>query len=147
MKLRPRDVVSHQGRDFVVEGVLTYKFPGRTLSLARAVDGGVVRWIEPLVDVLDDRLLFFEDVTDVSLLTPPPAAVTYRGASYVPRFSGSVLVEAEGDTGDRTSGPCEVWRYRAAGDVFLQIEKWPSSTKVLVGQSAHKDMVSILPAS
>ena len=30
MKLRPRDVISYQGQDFVVEGVLSYKLGARS---------------------------------------------------------------------------------------------------------------------
>ena len=39
MALKPRDVVSYLGRDYVVEGVVTYKVAGKSHPLARAVDG------------------------------------------------------------------------------------------------------------
>ena len=48
---------------------------------------------------------------------------------------------------DQTAGPREVWRYRAAGDLFLQIEARPSGTVTLYGESVHKGMIDVLPGS
>jgi hypothetical protein len=146
MKLRLRDVISHQGRDFVVEAILTYRLGAKSYPLARAVDGDDVRWVEPLLDDSDDRYLFFKEVRNLPLSLPPPATISYGGASYVPRMSGTATVEIEGTAPGRAAGPVEFWRYRAAGDVFLQIEKWPSLTVALAGESVHKDMVEIFPA-
>jgi hypothetical protein len=146
MKLRPKDVISHQGKDFVVEGILTYKLGGKSYRLARAVDGDEVWWIEPLMGDLDDRVLIFKEVKDLPVGTPPPATISYKGKSYVPRLSGNAVVDIEGTVSDRAAGACELWRYRAAGDVYLQIEKWPSKIVALAGESVHKDMVEIFPA-
>jgi hypothetical protein len=146
MKLRPRDVISYQGQDFLVEGVLNYKLAGKTYPLGRAVDGDEVRFIEPLMDDLDDRLLFFREVTDLRVGTPPAATLSYKGGSYVPRLSGVATVTIDGEVPDRSAGSCEIWRYRAGGDVYLQIEKWPTRTVTLHCESVHKDMVTIFPA-
>jgi hypothetical protein len=146
MKLRPRDVISYEGRDYVVEGVLTYQLGAKAYPLARAVDGADVIWVEPLMGDLDDRLIIFREVRDLTLGTPPPATIAHKGASYVPRFSGAAAVAVEGVVPDRPAGNCDVWRYRAAGDVFLQVEKWSHKTLFLAGESVHKDMVEVLPA-
>jgi hypothetical protein len=146
MKLRPKDVISYQGQDFVVEGILGYKLSGKTYPLARAVDGDEVRWIEPLMDDLDDRVLLFLEVKDLRVATPPPPTIAYKGGSYVPRLSGTATVDVDGSVPDRAAGSCDVWRYRAAGDLFLQIEKWSGKTVTLAGESIHKDMVQVFPA-
>ena len=147
MKLRLRDVISYQGRDFVVEAILTYRLAGKTYKLVRAVDADDAFWVEPLMNDADDRMLFLKEVRDLSLGTPPPSTISYKAGSYVPRLSGNATVEIEGNAPGRTAGPCEMWRYRAAGDVFLQIEKWPSNlTVALAGESVHKDMVEIYPS-
>jgi hypothetical protein len=146
MKLRPRDVIGYQGQDFLVEGVLNYKLAGKNYPLARAVDGDEVRFIEPLMDDLDDRFLFFREVSDLRVGTPPAPTISYKGGSYVPRLSGTATVTVDGEVPERNPGSCEIWRYRAGGDVFLQIEKWPDRTVTLHGESVHKDMVTIFPA-
>ncbi len=150
MKLRPRDVISYEGRDYIVAGVLVYQLGIQNLPLGRAVDdsagGNDVLWIEPLLDDADDRLLVFREVRDLVVGTPPPPTIAYRGNSYVPRLSGTANVTVDGAVSDRPSGPCEVWRYRAAGDVFLQIERWPHKVVTLAGESVHQDMIDVLPA-
>lgn len=147
MKLRLQDIVSHQGRDFVVEGILTYRLGGKVYRLARLVDGDTVRWMEPLMDDLDDRVLFFDEVKDLDITTPPPSTISYRGKSYVPRLEGKATVEVAGKVPDRFAGTCELWRYRAAGDLFVQIERWPDRAVALAGESVHKQMVDVLPGS
>ena len=147
MKLQIRDIISHQGRDWTVEGILTYKLGDKTLPLARVVDGADVRWVEPLLDVMDDRVLMLEEVQNFDTTTPPPATIAYNGKSFVPRFSGVATVAIEGRVPGRSTGTCEVWRYRAAGDEFLQFERWPDQTLVLAGESVHKGMLDVLPGS
>jgi hypothetical protein len=146
MKLRLRDIVSYQGKDYVVEGLLTYRLGGKVLRLARVVDGATVRWVEPLVDDSDDRLLILDEVTGLDISTPPPSTISYQGKSYLPKLTGQATVEIGGKVPDRLAGACEVWRYRAAGDVFLQIERWSDRTVTLAGESVHKDMVDVLPS-
>jgi Domain of unknown function (DUF4178) len=146
MKLRLRDIVSHQGRDFVVEGMVTYRLGGKVHRLARVVDGETVRWVEPATDDLDDRVLWLEEVTGLGIGAPPPSTVSHHGHSYLPRFSGVASVEVAGRVPDRVAGSCELWRFRAAGDLYLQVERWPDRTVILHGESVHRSMIDVLPA-
>jgi hypothetical protein len=146
MKVRLRDIVSYQGRDFVVEALLSYHVAGQTHRLARLVDGEAVRWLEPVTDDLDDRVLLFEEMTGLHLGSPPPPTIDYKSASYLPRLTGLATVEIAGSAPERAGATCEFWRYRAAGDVYLQIERWPDRTLVLAGEAIHKDMIEVLPA-
>ena len=147
MKLRLRDILSYQGKDYVVEGLLTYRLDTRVYRMTRVVDGATVRWVEPPIDDADDRLLLLDEVTDLDLATPPPATISYHGKSYVPRLWGTATVEVAGKVPDRFAGSCEIWRYRAAGDLFLQIERWPDRVVALAGESVHEDMVDVLPGT
>jgi hypothetical protein len=146
MKLRLRDIVSYQGKDFLVEGLLTYRLGGKSYRLGRLVDGATVGWLEPLSDDVDDRVLLFEEVTGLSIGAPPPPTVSYLGRSYLPRLSGQATVEVAGQVPDRIAGTCEMWRYRAAGDLYLQIERWPDRMVTLHGESVHRDMIEVLPS-
>lgn len=146
MKLRPRDVVSYQGRDWLIEGVCTYKVSGKAYPLARAVEGEDVRYIEGLMDDADDRVLMLHQIADLETSTPPPPSISYQGRIYVPKLSGSAQCQVAGNYGGRAGGTCELWRYRASGDLYLQIERWSDQLVVLAGESVHKDMIDVLPA-
>src|SRR6185295_8241194 len=132
--LKPRDVLSYLGRDYLVEGVLVYRLNGKAYPLARAVDGDVVLWVEPHTDDLDDRMIFLTEVSDLDIGTPPPQSISYRSSAFVPRFSGRASVEIVG----------QVPR-QAAGDREVQIETRAGNTAVLYGESVHKGMVDLLP--
>lgn len=146
MKLHLKDVVSYLGADYLVEGLLSYQVAERKLVLARLVDGDRVLWMEPARDDMDDRVLFLQEAKDLDINTPPPRNILYKDHSYLPTFSGTAQVVSSGRTPGRSSGTCQVWRYRAAGDTFLQIEEWPEGLVVLSGPSSHRGMLEILPA-
>jgi len=144
--IKPKDVLSYLGRDYIVDGVLTYKAAGKTTRLARAVDAEVVVWIEPLTDDMDDRLLVLSEVQDLPVGTPPPPSISYRNHTFLPRQSGLATVEVAGKVPGRAAGSFDVWRYRAAGDLYLHIEATPGGGRVvLFGESVHKGMIDLLP--
>ena len=145
MKLQVRDVVSYAGRDYVVEGVITYQLGGKPFQLARAVDGDIVLWIEPARDDADDRLLVLREIRDLEMSVPPPTAIAYHDLTYVQRLSTRVTLTVTGQVPERTNGSVMLWRYRAAGDLYLQIEEAPGRVAMLAGESVHKGMIDILP--
>jgi hypothetical protein len=146
MQLHLKDIVSYAGTDYLVEGLLSYRVGRRKRLLARLIDGERVLWMEPLVDELDERVLLLEEVHDLDMTTPPPANIYYKGRTYLGVFAGQAQVATSGHTPGRSAGTCEVWRYRAASDTFIQIEAWPDGLVVLAGPSAHQGMLQILPA-
>ena len=145
MKIQVRDIVSYLGQDYVVEGVATWTINGRQYPLARAVDGDAVLWIEPLHDDSEDRLLVLREVRDLAMAAPPPQAISYQNLTYVQRLAGPATVQIAGVVPGRSPGTHQVWRYRAAGDRYLQIEEDAGRTRALVGESVHKGMIDILP--
>ena len=46
---------------------------------------------------------------------------------------------------ERAAGSADVWRYRAAGDLFLQIEEGGGRVFMLAGESVHRGMIDVLP--
>jgi len=143
--INPRDILSYLGRDYVIEGVLSYQIPGHSFRLARAVDGDVVLWVELLADEAHDRLLVLTEVRDLAIGTPPPQSIDYRKNMFVQRFSGNAKLSVAGIVSGRTESAVDVWRYRAAGDLHLQIEQGASGHLVLYGESVHKGMIDVLP--
>ena len=145
MKIQVRDAVSYAGRDYVVEGVVGYEAGGKTWQLARAVDGDAVLWVEPLRDELDDRLLVLREIRDLEIAVPPPESISYHDLIYVQRLSGRATIEIAGRVPERSAGSADVWRFRAAGDLFLQIEEGGGRVFMLAGESVHRGMIDVLP--
>jgi len=145
MRINPKDVISFAGRDYIVEGTATYHLGGKTFVLARAVDGEVVFWIEALRDEADDRLLVLREIRDLEIAVPPPESISYHELMYVQRLSGRASIEIAGRVPERASGSADVWRYRAAGDLFLQIEEGGGRVFMLAGESVHRGMIDVLP--
>jgi hypothetical protein len=145
MRINPKDVVSFAGRDYIVEGTATYHLGGKTFALARAVDGELVFWIEAARDEADDRLLVLREIRDLEIAVPPPESISYHGLMYVQRMSGRANIDIAGRVPERSSGSADVWRYRAAGDLFLQIEEGGGRVFMLAGESVHRGMIDVLP--
>jgi hypothetical protein len=146
MHVHLKDVVSYAGTDYLVAGLVTYDLQHHKRVLARLVGGERVLWMEPLVGDLDERVLFLEEIHDLDMTTPPPEQICYKDGTYLHVLAGHADVATSGQTPGRASGTCDLWRLRAAGDVFIQIEKWPDALVILAGPSAHQSMLQIRPA-
>ncbi len=148
MKIQVHDAVSYAGRDYLVEGVVTYDSGGETWQLARAVDGAAVLWIEPShADHADlsERLLVLREIRDLEMSVPPPTAISYHELTYVQRLGTRVSVALEGRVPERASGTIMLWRYRAAGDLYLQLEEGAGRVSMLAGETVHQGIIEVLP--
>jgi hypothetical protein len=143
-----RDVLSFSGRDYVVEGTVTYQLAGKPFVLARAVDGAAVAWVESPDDgagALADRLLVLHEVRDLDVAVPPPESIDYHRLSYVQRLAARAAIEVGGAVPEHASGTLQVWRYRAAGDLYLQIEEGNGRVFMMAGESVPRGMIDHLP--
>jgi hypothetical protein len=143
-----RDVLSFSGRDYLIEGTVGYLLAGKRSMLARAVDGETTAWVEFPDDEAGppaDRLLVLHEVHDLDLAMPPPESIDYHQLSYVQRLAARALVEIDGVVPDHTGGPLQVWRYRAAGDRYLQIEERSGRSFMMAGESVPRGMIDHLP--
>lgn len=147
MNLRLHDKVSHRGNDYQVEGLLDYQLDSCSLRLACLRGPGAALFLEPPTSEMADRVLLFSEIANLDIATPPPAIIDHRGESYLLKVSGTAQIAIAGQARDRQPTTCALWRYRAAGDQFLQIEQWPDRVRTLAGASVHRSMVDIRPAT
>jgi hypothetical protein len=143
-----QDVLSFSGRDYVVEGTVTYRVAGKVQLFARAVDGDVVAWFESPVDGEGrsaDRLLVLHEIRDLDLTVPPPESISYHRLTYVQRLNARATLETSGNVPERAEGPVQLWRHRAAGDLTLQIEEGGGRVFMMAGESVHRGMIEHLP--
>jgi hypothetical protein len=145
VKLSPGDIVAYQALDHRVEGVLDYALPDRRLRLVAMVADAQVRFVEPVV--VADRVLVLSEIDPLDIHPPPPATIYYRGESYLLKISGQASVSITGQVAGRKPGTCKLWRFRAAGGQFLQIEEWADGIHVLAGIVIHRGMLEVRPAT
>ena len=148
MPIHIRDVLSFHGRDYLVEGTASYLLAGKRSLMARAVDGETTAWIEfPEQEAGPpaDRLLVLHQLHDLDLAMPPPDSIDYHQLSYVQRLAARAVIEIDGVVPDHTTGTLQVWRYRAAGDRYLQIEEGNGRLFMMAGESVPRGMIDHLP--
>jgi Domain of unknown function (DUF4178) len=145
MTIQLHDVVSYAGRDYIIEGVVAYGTGAESWQLARAVDGDAVLWIEPPHAETGERLLVLREIRDLEMSVPPPAAIAYHELTYVQRLATRATIALEGRVPERSSGSAMLWRYRAAGDLYLQLEEGAGRVAMLAGESVHHGMIEVLP--
>ena len=148
MSIHIRDVLSFSGRDYLVEGTVRHRLGGRTSLLARAADGETIAWVESPDDearAAGERLLVLHEVRDLDLSVPPPESIDYHRQSYVQRMAARATVEIDGLCPEHAAGARQVWRYRAAGDLYLQIEESGGRLFMMAGESVPRGMIDHLP--
>ncbi len=148
MPIHIRDVLSFHGRDYVVEGRVAFLLAGRRSVMARAVDGQTVAWVEfPDEEAHPpaERLLVLHEVHDLEVAIPPPESIDYHQLSYLQRLAARAVIEIDGVVPDHSAGPLQVWRYRAAGDRYLQIEEGRGRVFMMAGESVPRGMIDLLP--
>ncbi|HEY6476547.1 MAG TPA: DUF4178 domain-containing protein [Polyangia bacterium] len=148
MPIHIRDVLSFHGRDYLVEGTVVYHLGGKTTELARAVDGSTVIWVESPDGVAGgaaERLMVLREIRDLDLEVPPPECIDYHRHSYVQRLAMRAAIEIEGVVPEHTTGPVQVWRYRAAGDLHLQIEEGSGRVFMMAGEAVPRGIIDHLP--
>jgi hypothetical protein len=143
LNLSRSDIVSYLGVDYLVEGFIDYALADRVLRLAAMVAPDQARFLEQPPSPMADRVLILSEVENLEISTPPPGAIYHLGESYLLRLQGSADVAISGQVDGRPAGLCSIWRFRAAGDQFLQIEAWPDRVRTLAGASVHRDMLEV----
>jgi hypothetical protein len=157
-ELHVADVLTIDGKDFIVEGVIQYDEDGHRWSGARAVDGPEVRWIVvgiERVGVTPVRLLTQDTETDVSGY--PPEVLVVGELRYALDKRGTATSKMTGDLGSLSAGKkelvagsverCRWWLYNAAGDDTLVLEQWGGEYRVLRGKKVGADTIDLIPGS
>jgi hypothetical protein len=140
-------MVGYQGTAFTAQGVLDFRLADRGLRLVRLVASDRVLWLDVASRDFGDRLLLLAEIPVLDITTPPPATIYHGGESFLLKLAGAAQVAVTGSVSGRAPGPCALWRYRAAGDRWLQIEAWPDAIRMLDGATVHRSMIEIRPAT
>jgi hypothetical protein len=150
--VRSNDIVQHEGRDYLVEGVIAYDEDGHHWSAARLVDGKDERWL--LVGLERGgaptlRLLSMAKGFD--LAGYPPETLDLGDAHWRLASRGTANATFQGDLnglhGDGAGQRCRWWKYTGAGEAVLYVEQWGDTYRALRGSTVRDSELELLAAS
>ena len=156
--LRVDDVLTIDGTDFLVEGLINYDEDGHRWLGARVVDGADARWLIIGIDRVGAgtvRLLAQDDATQISGY--PPEVLVIGEVRYALDKRGAATCALHGDVGPlgalkkgRPEGHVERarwWLYAAPGDDTLLLEQWGADYRVLRGKKVSEATIELIPGS
>ncbi|HEX7843233.1 MAG TPA: DUF4178 domain-containing protein [Kofleriaceae bacterium] len=156
--VRVDDVLTIDGKDFLVEGLIAYDEDGHRWASARVVDGRDVRWLVIGIERTGAgamRLLVQDDSTQISGY--PPEVLVIGDLRYTLDKRGAATCALHGDLGalgalkkDRPDGHVERarwWLYAAPGDDTLLLEQWGADYRVLKGKKVGDATIELIPGS
>lgn len=152
--LRPGDVLTMDGSDFIVDGVISYDEEGHRWSAGKVSDGGDARWLVVGLErggSLTARLL--DEVTDMEISGMPPELLVTAETRYTLARRGTATAQISGQVGMRLRGEagtverCRWWLYETPGADTLLVEQWGDTFRVLRGQKLNPDLIDLLPGS
>jgi hypothetical protein len=156
--LRVDDVLTMDGKDFLVEGLISYDEDGHKWIGGRVVDAGVIHWLVIGIERASSsstRMLQQDDSTPITGY--PPEAMVIGDTRYVLDKRGAATCRLEGDVGslgglkaNRPTGHverCRWWLYGAPGDDTLLVEQWGSDYRVLRGKKVVDGTIELIPGS
>lgn len=156
--VRVDDVLTIDGKDFLVEGMIHYDEDGHRWICARVVDGADVRWLLAGIERAGGsamRLLAQDETTQISGY--PPEVLVIGDIRYALDKRGAATCALHGDLGslgalkkDRPDGHVERarwWLYSAPGDDTLVLEQWGSDYRVLRGTKIGEGTIELIPGS
>ena len=155
---RVDDVLTIDGKDFIVEGLINYDEDGHRWIGARVVDGGEVKWLVAGIERTGAgsmRLLTQDEATQIAGY--PPEVLVIGEVRYALDKRGAATCTLSGDLGplgalkkDRPDGHVERarwWLYSAPGDDTLLLEQWGSDYRVLRGKKVLEGTIELIPGS
>lgn len=156
--LRVDDVLTIDGKDFLVEGMIKYDEDGHRWVGARVADGSDVKWLVVGIERAGGsamRLLGQDDTTQIAGY--PPEVLVIGDVRYTLDKRGAATCALHGDVGalgalkkDRPEGHVERarwWLYSAPGDDTLLLEQWGSDYRVLRGKKVGDGTIELIPGS
>ena len=155
--LRPGDIIQRDGRDYLVEGTVSFDEDGHRWVAGRLVDADTELWLVVGMERAGSasmRLMELDRGVEVSGY--PPEALDAGGTRYALAKRGTATARMSGDVaglgGADPSRPesvvrCRWWRYEAAGAGSLIVEQWGGDFRVLRGSEITDADLEMIPGS
>jgi len=146
--LRPDDVLTHDGGDWMVSGVAQLMEAGVTWIECRLEDASREGWI--VVHPGDaDAALVGERVADFAVAGDRPSdSLDHQGKVFRLERFGRATVEVTGELDGRYGqGECGYWNYRRPGDGRVWFRQSGESWSYFSGRRVPRHLIGFLPGS
>ncbi len=157
-EMRINDILTIDGRDFLVEGMLSYDEDGHRWTAGRVVDNKDIRWLVIGIERAGagaTRLMTLDEATQITGY--PPEAIVVGEVRFALDKRGAATCKFEGDVGalggmtkDRPDAHverCRWWLYSAPGDDTLLVEQFGADYRVLRGKKIVDGTIELMPGS
>ena len=155
--LRVGDVLTYDGSDHLVEGVLAYDEDGHKWNAVRVTDGENDRWVVLGLERVGELTARVVDVdTELEVSGYPPETLIANGTRYSIDKRGTASAKFSGEVGRipgaTTQQPgtverCRWWLYSSTGDDTLLLEQWGGEYRALRGKLIHLGLIELIPGS
>jgi hypothetical protein len=144
-RLKVGDVVNHEGRDYLVEGTITFNEDGFEWKEHLLQDADAKVWIS-VEDEEGLEVALWQRVAGATL-APGPETIDFEGTTYRLDEQGRAQYRAEGSTGTGEAGRMEYADYEA-GDRRLSFERYSEdgTWEAGLGQVISEHVLDIYPA-
>lgn len=156
-KPRVGDVLTYDGHDYLVEGVLAYDEDGHKWNGVRVTDGENERWVVLGVERVGELTARMVDIDkEMEITGYPPETLIAGGTRYALDKRGTASAKFSGEVG-RIPGAkaqqpghverCRWWLYNSTGDETLLLEQWGGEYRALRGNLIHPGLIEMIPGS
>jgi hypothetical protein len=155
--LRVGDVLTLDGRDFLVEGVVGYDEDGHRWTGGRIVDGSDERWLIVGLERTGGAGTRVLTVDRHEIAGYPPESLLLGEVRFSLDKRGTATCKVTGDVGglgnlksDRPAAHverCRWWLYSAPGEDTLIVEQWGADYRVLRGKKVSEATIDLMPGS
>ena len=153
--LRVGDVISHDAREYVVEGLIQYDEAGHRWLAGRLVDVDAVKWLLVGMERVGADTVRIADVAELDVSGYPPETMVVDGTRYNLDKRGTATAKASGETDVIGSGNlssdsvhrCRWWQYEGTGGKCLIVEQWGDDFRTLRGETIRISDLDMLPGS
>lgn len=155
-ELRTGDVLTYEGKDYVIEGVVQYDEDGHRWVAGRMVDGDAKRWLVVGLErggTLVARLM--DEDASIDIEGYPPEQLMVGATRFTLDKRGTATARMSGETGLGTPAAagaeavarCRWWLYGTPGDDTLIVEQWGDHFRVLRGVKLDPTLIEMIPGS
>lgn len=145
--LRPDDVLTINGSDWIVMGVARLSEGADNWIECRLEDGSNERWLL-VYGKEDHEVVFGQRIIDPGVGSRPSASLDIQGSLFSLQRQGRATVLKTGNLGeDYPKGSCTYWDYQQPGDERVWIRGLDAKMLYVAGERVQRHLVDFLPGS